>query len=95
MLSWIFILLTHWNYSHFILDQHAQLDLYIADSLKQQSAGWHVGPHIIPIPNQKSLLLLRNTACLVEKQQLPIFIVLDITWPGLEQKKPRKLEGAC
>ena len=39
----------------------------------------------------KSLLLLRNTACLVEKKQLPIFIVLDITRPGLE---PKKLEHA-
>jgi hypothetical protein len=28
---------------HFVLDQHAELDFYSASSLKQQSAGRHVG----------------------------------------------------
>ena len=39
----------------FVLDQHADLDLYSASSLKQQSAGWHVAPlgHIILIQNQQ------------------------------------------
>jgi len=38
----------------FVLDQHAELDLYSASSLKQQSAGRHVAPlgHIILIPSQ-------------------------------------------
>jgi hypothetical protein len=29
---------------HFVLDQHAELDLYSASSLKLQSAGRHVTP---------------------------------------------------
>jgi hypothetical protein len=39
---------------HFILDQHVELDFYIACSLKQQSADRHVAPlgHIIPTPRQ-------------------------------------------
>ena len=39
---------------HFILDQHAELDFYIACSLKQQSADRHVVPlgHIILTPRQ-------------------------------------------
>ena len=38
----------------FVLDQHAQLELYGVSSLKQQSAGRHVAPlgHIILIPSQ-------------------------------------------
>jgi len=38
----------------FVLDQHAELDLYSASSLEQQSAGRHVAPlgHIILIPSQ-------------------------------------------
>ena len=38
----------------FELDQHTELDLYSAISLKQQSADRHVAPlgHIIPIPSQ-------------------------------------------
>ena len=38
----------------FVLDQHAELDLYCASSLKQQSAGKHVAPltHIILISSQ-------------------------------------------
>jgi hypothetical protein len=39
---------------HFVLDQYAELDFYSASSLKQQSAGRHVGQlgHIILIPSQ-------------------------------------------
>ena len=39
---------------HFVQDQHAELDLYSASSLKQQSAGRHVAPlgQIILIPSQ-------------------------------------------
>jgi hypothetical protein len=29
----------------FVLDQHAELDFYSANSLKQQSAGKHISPH--------------------------------------------------
>jgi hypothetical protein len=38
----------------FVLDQHVELDFYIASSLKQQSADRHVAPlgHIILIPSQ-------------------------------------------
>ena len=38
----------------FVLDQHAELDIYIASSLKQQSADRHVAPlgHIILIPSR-------------------------------------------
>jgi hypothetical protein len=38
----------------FVQDQHADLDLYSASSLKQQSAGRHVAPlgQIILIPSQ-------------------------------------------
>ena len=37
-----------------VLDQNAELDVYSANSLKQQSADRHVAPlgHIILIPNQ-------------------------------------------
>ena len=39
---------------HFVIDQHAEVDVYSASSLKQQSAGRHVAPlgHIILIPSQ-------------------------------------------
>jgi hypothetical protein len=38
----------------FVLDQHAELDFYSANSLKQQSAGRHVSTlrQIIRIPSQ-------------------------------------------
>ena len=40
--------------ARFVLDQHAELDFYSANSQKQQSAGRHVAPfgHIILIPSQ-------------------------------------------
>ena len=52
----------------------AELDLYSASSLKQQSMGRHVAPpaHIILIPSQPVLLFLLNVVCLAEKQQIPI-----------------------
>jgi hypothetical protein len=39
---------------HFVLDQHAELDFYSANSLKQQYTGRHVAwlGHIIPILSQ-------------------------------------------
>ena len=43
-----------WNNDdvRFVLNKHANLDLYSASSLQQQSASRHVGEfgHIIPIP---------------------------------------------
>ena len=52
----------------FLLDQHAEWDLYRASLLKQQSTDRHVAllRHIILIPNQQVF------ACLSEKQQTPI-----------------------
>ena len=40
--------------ARFVLDQHAELDFYIARTLKQQSVYGHVAPlgHIILIPSQ-------------------------------------------
>jgi hypothetical protein len=40
--------------ARFVLDQHAELELHSANSLKQQSAGRNVTPfgHIILIPSQ-------------------------------------------
>jgi hypothetical protein len=42
------------NEIRFVLDQHAELDFYSANSLKQHSTGRHVAPlgHIILIPSQ-------------------------------------------
>ena len=44
---------------HCVLDQHAELDLYSADSLRQQFAGRNITPfgHIILIPSQPILAL--------------------------------------
>jgi hypothetical protein len=43
----------------FVLDQHAELDFYSDNSLKQQSVGRHVAPleHIILIPSQPVFVL--------------------------------------
>ena len=40
--------------ARFVPDQHAELDIYSASSLKQQSAGRHIAPlwHIILNPSQ-------------------------------------------
>jgi hypothetical protein len=42
------------DYFPFVQDQHAELNFYSANSLKQQSVGIHVTPlwHIILIPSQ-------------------------------------------
>jgi hypothetical protein len=57
-----------------VLDQDAELDLYSASSLKQQSVNINVAPlgHIFLIPSNQSLFFLLNATCLVEKQQIPI-----------------------
>ena len=60
--------------AHFVLDQHAELDFYIACPLKQQFAGRHIAPlrHIILIPSRPVFALSPNAAGLAEKQQIPI-----------------------
>jgi len=62
------------NEVRFVLDEHAQLNLYNASSLKQQSADRHVAPlgHIILIPSQPVFVLPLNDVCLAEKQHIPI-----------------------
>ena len=61
---------------HFVLDQHAVLDFYSVNSLKQQSVGRHVAVlgHIILIQSQPvcSFSLITN------------FIVFGFTWSRLE-----------
>ena len=44
---------------HFVRDQHAELDLYSANSMKQQFAGRDIAPlkHIILIPSANQFLL--------------------------------------
>jgi hypothetical protein len=56
----------------FILDQHAELDLYSASSLKQQSAGRNVTPfgHIILIPSQPIFALINQKWILKEEDNL-------------------------
>ena len=71
---------------HFVLDQHTLLYVYSTNSLKQQSVRRHVAPlgHIILITNQPVFALNPyNAACLAEKKQIPILLLV---WPkpGLE-----------
>ena len=56
----------------FILDQHSELDVYSASSLKQQPAVRYVAQlgQIILIPTQPVCLL--NATFLAEKEQIPI-----------------------
>ena len=58
----------------FVLDEHAELDLYSASSLEQKSAGICVASfgHIILIRVQKSLFLLLDATYLQKKQQIPM-----------------------
>ena len=63
-----------WNDDLFVLDQHAQLDLYSANLLKQQSVvDTSLNSETLSSfrANRSLLLLLNqvNAACLVEKQQ--------------------------
>jgi hypothetical protein len=66
----------------FVLDQHAELYVYSASSLRQQSADRHVAPLSWFRANQ-SMLFLLNAACLTEKTNTK-FIVFGLTRPGLE-----------
>jgi hypothetical protein len=55
----------------FVLDQHAELDFYTASSLKQQSAGRHVG---YPFSNEKVVLFERWP--LLKWDNLVVFLYL-------------------
>ena len=68
-ISWLEQFNFQWNdvEVHFVLDQHAELDFYSANSLKQQSADT-----LSRFRANKSLLFPLNAACLAEKHQLPI-----------------------
>jgi hypothetical protein len=70
----------------FVLDQHAELDIYSASSLKQQSTGRHVAPlvHIIPIPSQPVFALTSECCMLNGEATNTNFIVFGLTSPGLE-----------
>ena len=65
-----------WDDVPFVLDQHANLDFYSANSLKQQSTGRHIAPlgHIILILSQPVCREATNSN----------FIVFGLTRPGLE-----------
>ena len=69
-----------------VLDQHAEVDLYSASSLKQQSAGRHVAPfgHIILIPSQPVFALSPWGYVLSGEAMNTNFIVFGPTRPGLE-----------
>ena len=70
----------------FVLDQHAELDLYSASSLKQQSAGRHVAPlgHIILIPSQPVFALSPECCVLSGEARNTNCIAFGLTRPGLE-----------
>jgi hypothetical protein len=59
----------------FVLDQHSELDFYIATSLKQQSMDRRMSPYSDTLSlfwANQSLLFLLNAARLGEKLQIPI-----------------------
>jgi siroheme synthase (precorrin-2 oxidase/ferrochelatase) len=58
---------------HFVRDQHAELDFYSANSMKQQFAGRDIAPleYIILIPSANQFLTL-NAVWLAEKQRILI-----------------------
>jgi hypothetical protein len=64
----------------FILDQHAELDMHSASSLKQQRVdiSFHSDTLFWFRANQ-SLLFLLNAACVAEKQHIPI--LKSLVWP--------------
>jgi hypothetical protein len=67
------------------LDQHTELDVYSASSLKQQSAGREVAPleHIILIPSQPLFALPPECCVLSGEATNTNFIVFDMTRPRL------------
>ena len=65
----------------FVLDQHAELDLYSASSLKQQSAGKYFAPlgHIIPILSlaEKQQIQIVYSFVLPDRGSNPQYIALE------------------
>jgi hypothetical protein len=70
----------------FVLDQHAELDLYSDSSPKQQSADRHVAPlgHIILIPTQLIFVLTPYFSVLSRETTKNNFIALGLNRPRLE-----------
>ena len=70
----------------FVLDQHAELDLHSASSLKQRSAGRHIAPlrHTILIPNQPVFVLSPQCCVLSGEATNTSFIVFGVTGSGVE-----------
>ena len=70
----------------FVLDQHAELDFYSTNSLKQQSAYRHVAPigHNILIPSQPVFALFPYCCVLSGEATNTNFIVFGLTRPELE-----------
>ena len=71
---------------HFVLDQHAELDFYSANSLKQKSAARYVAAfgHIILIASQPVFTLSPKCCVLSKEATNTNVIVFGLTWPGLE-----------
>ena len=67
--------------SSFVLYNHIQLDLYSANSLKQQSECRYVIYKASHRANQ-SLLLLLNAACLAEKRNYQFLLLLVLIERG-------------
>ena len=78
----------HWDDDDvcFILDQHAELDFYGVNSLKQESADRHVAPlgHIILIPSQPVFALSPQCCVLSREATNTNLIVFGLTRPRLE-----------
>ena len=65
----------------FVLDQHAELEFYSANSLKQQSMDRHVSPlgHIILIPSQLVFVLSLSCYVLSGEATNTNFIIFGLT----------------
>jgi hypothetical protein len=77
------------------LDQHVELDIYSASSLKQQSVGRHVAPlgHIIPTPSQPVFALTPYCCMLSGEATITNFLAFGLTRPGIEHTSYRC--GSC
>jgi hypothetical protein len=67
----------------YVLDQHALLDFYSANSLKQQSADGYVAPlrHIVLIPSQSVFVLSPYKCCVLNGEATnKNVIVFGLTW---------------
>jgi hypothetical protein len=70
----------------FVLDQHVELDIFSASSLKQQSAGRYVAPlgHIILIPSRPVFDLSPDCCMLSGEATNTNVIVFGLTRPWLD-----------